>query len=80
MELGAWSLELGACTHLTLHGVRVDLAHVGAPVLHLHALDVQVPRAVVVVGHGYSWIVGNDMVVYSLDRLGVGLYPSNLQY
>lgn len=66
-------------THLTLHRVRVQLAHVAAAVLLLHRLDVQIPRELVRVGNTDSGIVGDDVLVNRLDRLRVGLHPADLE-
>lgn len=67
-----------ACTHLTLHRVSVDLAHVLAAVLLLDALDVKVPGGVVAVGDGNTRVVRDHVLVNRLDRLRVRLYPAHL--
>lgn len=67
------------CSYLALHWVGVDLAHVAASVLLLHAPDVQVPGAEVVVRNGHAGVVCDDVVVNGLDGLGVRLHPADLQ-
>lgn len=65
-------------TNLTLHRIRVDLAHVLAPILFLYILDVEVPSGVIVVRNRYSGVVCDRVVVNSLNRLGVSLHPAHL--
>jgi hypothetical protein len=65
--------------YLALHRVSVDLAHVTAAVLLLHAPDVQVPGAEVVVRNCHPGVVRDDVVVDGLDGLGVRLHPADLQ-
>lgn len=60
------------------HGIRVDLAHVPPPVHLLYVLDVQIPRAVVVVRQADARVLSYYVVVDAEDRLGVHSYPRNL--
>lgn len=65
-------------SYLTLHRVRINLAHVLAPILLLNALDVQVPGGVVAVRDRHARVVGDHMFVNRLDRLRVRLHPAYL--
>ena len=65
-------------TCLVRHGVRVDLAHVLAAVLLLDLGDVQVEGGEEVARDGDAPVVRDDGVVDRLDRLRVGLHPSDL--
>lgn len=67
-----------SCPHLALHGVGVDLTHVHASVLLVDILHVQVPRGVVTVWHGNTWVVGDHVVMYRLNRFRICLHPTNL--
>lgn len=76
-----WSFrksQATGATHLTFHGVRVDLAHVLPFVLPSDASNVECPSVVVVVRHRKSGIVGYHVLVYSEDGLCVRLDPSYL--
>lgn len=64
--------------YLALHGIGVDLTHVGTPVLGLRVLDVQRPRTEVVVGDGEPGVVRDDVLVNRQNRLGVRLDPCHL--
>lgn len=66
-------------TYLTLHRVRVDLAHIGAAVLSLDASHVERPRVVVVVGDREAGVVRDDVLVDGQDRLRVCLDPGHLR-
>lgn len=66
-------------TYLTLHRVSIYLAHVLAPVLLLHTLDVEVPGGVVAMGHGHAWVVSDHVLVDRLDGLRVRLHPAHLE-
>lgn len=61
------------------HGIGVDLAHVPSSVDLLHILNVKVPSAVIGERKAYTWILGDDVVVYRQYRLGVDAYPRNLR-
>ena len=64
--------------HPGLHGVGVELAHVGAAVLQLGLGDVEHPLAsCVIVTHGDTVIVGDHMGPDGLDRFTVGLHPAH---
>ena len=65
-------------TCLVCHGVRVDLTHVLAAVLLLDLSDVQVEGGEEVARDGDAPVVRDDGVVDRLDRLRVGLHPSDL--
>ena len=65
--------------YLALHGVRVDLAHVGPLILALHVADVEGPGVDVVVGDGEASVVRDDVLVDGQDRLGVRLDPRHLR-
>lgn len=55
--------------HLTLHWVRVDLAHIPSPIRFPHVTYVQVPRPVFAVRHSDSVILGNNVAMDCQDRL-----------
>ena len=55
------------------------LAHVRAAVRGLHLPEGEGPGVLVVVGDVQPRVVGDDMVVYCEDGLGVRFNPSNLQ-
>ena len=61
------------------HGVRVDLAHVPAPVNLLGVGDVQLPLLVLSVRERHSLVPGDDAVVDGEDGLGVHPDPGNLE-
>lgn len=61
------------------HWVRVDLAHVPAPVRLLHLLDVQVPGAMVIVRKRNPGILRNHFVVNGEDCLCVHAHPRQLE-
>ena len=65
-------------THLWPHGVGINLAHVGPPVLFLHPPDVKEPGVPVALRHVHPGVVGDHVVVDGLDRLRVGLHPPHL--
>lgn len=67
-------------TYLTFHGIRVNLTHILSSVLLLDAAYVQIPRGVIVMGHGYTWIMRDHVIVYRLNRLSVRLHPANLKH
>lgn len=54
------------------------LAHVLASVFHLHTLDVQRPRVVVIVRHRQSPVIGDDVLVDGQNGFSISLYPGNL--
>ena len=75
------------CTVITLHlqvpppaphGVRVDLAHVPAPVNLLGVGDVQLPLLVLSVRERHSLVPGDDAVVDGENGLGVHPHPGHL--
>lgn len=68
-----------AGTHLALHRIGVQLAHVTAPVVLRHRLHVQIPCVLVGMGDGYARIVRDDVLVNGLDGFGVRLHPADLQ-
>lgn len=72
------NLKLSGWAYLALHGIGVDLTHVGAPVLGLGVLDVERPRTEVVVRDGEPGIVRDDVLVDRQYRLGVRLDPGHL--
>jgi hypothetical protein len=63
----------------TSHGVGVDLTHVPAAVSLVYVLDVQVPRAVVVVRQGDARILRDHVVMDREYRLCVHTDPCHLQ-
>lgn len=65
-------------THLHLHGVGVDLAHVLAGVVAPHVPDLELPGVVVGVDDVHAVVVGDDAVVDSEDGLSVCLNPRYL--
>ena len=68
-----------APSYLTLHGVRVHLAHVSATVLRLDLLYVQIPRELVRVADTDPGIMSDYVLMYGLDGLCVCLDPPHLE-
>ena len=62
------------------HGVGVDLAHVVAPVLRGHLLDVEAPRVVVVVLDLEPRDPGDDALADRQDHLPVDVHPGHLAH
>ncbi|KAJ4436916.1 hypothetical protein ANN_17048 [Periplaneta americana] len=60
------------------HRVGVDLTHVPASVSLVHVLDVQIPRAVVVIRQGNTGILCDHIVVYRQNSLRVDTNPGHL--
>ena len=67
-----------ASSYLTLHGVRVHLAHVSATVLRLDLLYVQIPRELVRVADTDPGIMSDYVLMYGPDGLCVCLDPPHL--
>lgn len=65
-------------THLALHRIGVQLAHVSTPVLLHHRFDVQIPGVEVRMRNRDPGIVGDDLLVDGLYRLGICLHPADL--
>lgn len=64
--------------HLTLHWIRIQLAHIAASIILGDGLDVQIPGVLIQVADRDSWIVRNDVLVYGLNGFRVGLQPAHL--
>lgn len=65
--------------NLAYHGVRVDLAHVVAPVVLLGLADVQQPCVGVVVGDTVPRDTGDHVPMYRQYHLPVYVDPGDLQ-
>lgn len=63
---------------LTLHGVRVDLAHIPSSVRLPYLLDMQIPSPVVRMTHPYPMVLGDHVTVYRQDSLRVDSQPGHL--
>lgn len=64
---------------LRLRRDRVDLAHVPPLVLLLDVVDVQKPRAVLVVRYGDPRVPGDHVTVHRQDGRLLEVHPRNLQ-
>ncbi len=65
-------------SYLTRHRLRVNLAHVDAGVVPLHAVDPQRPAVVAVVLNVHPRVVRHHVRVDRQDRLRVRAQPGNL--
>ena len=64
--------------YLTLHGIRIDLTHVGSGVLFADVFDDQLPLAGPGVFHRDPRIVGHHRQVNGLNGFRVRLHPTHL--
>lgn len=65
-------------THLTLHGIRIQLTHITAAILLRDGLDVQIPCILIEMTDRDTRIVCDDVLVYGLNGLGIRLKPAHL--
>lgn len=65
-------------TYLTLHGIRIELAHITAAILLRDGLDMQIPGILIQMTDCNTRIVRDDVLVYGLNGLGVRLKPTHL--
>lgn len=65
-------------TYLTLHGIRIKLAHITAAILLRDGLDMQIPGVLIQMTDCDTRIVRDDVLVYGLNGLGVRLKPAHL--
>lgn len=63
---------------MTFHWIRVQLAHITAPILLGNGLDMQIPGVLIQMADRDTWIVRNHVLVYSLDGFCVGFKPAHL--
>ena len=66
-------------TVLTLHGIRVDLAHIPTAVSLFYLLYVEVPGSVLAVSHADTVVLRYHVICYRQNRLRVDAQPSNLE-
>lgn len=65
-------------TYLTLHGIRIELAHITTAILLRDGLDMQIPGILIQMTDCDTRIVRDDVLVYGLNGLGVRLKPAHL--
>lgn len=65
-------------TYLTLHGIRIELAHITTAILLRDGLDMQIPGILIQMTDCNTRIVRDDVLVYGLNGLGVRLKPTHL--
>lgn len=77
--ISLYNLKILCYNYLAFHWVGINLAHVETSVIFFYTFDMQIPCRVIKMGHWYSRVVSDYMVVDCLNGLCVCFNPTNLK-